>query len=59
MSLKATLYQRYWTGVPGESHRCEVCGTFATSYWELFDTDTGTITRRFSCAAHEQEARTG
>lgn len=57
MSIKATLYQRFWVSVAGESHECELCGTFATSYWEFFDTETGTITRQFSCSAHEQEVR--
>jgi len=58
MSIKATLFQRIWQFVSDESHDCVVCGTYATSYWEFYDTATGAITRRFSCAAHEQEART-
>jgi hypothetical protein len=52
------LFQRIWQFVSDESHDCVVCGTYATSYWEFYDTATGAITRRFSCAAHEQEART-
>lgn len=57
MSIKATLYQRYWLAVLNEHHDCQVCGAFATSYWEFFDTETGTISRRFSCSVHEQEVR--